>query len=106
MTHTIDLRPGYASLDLAYEGSDGLTHYAKLVWVYGDGTARISRGYYGSDRVETLDGFRVMRTGELLRLPERLYHDPSGRECALAGRGEPDACKACLLDIEAEATRH
>lgn len=27
-------------------------------------------------------------------------HDPTGRECALAGRGDPTGCPACLAEIE------
>lgn len=30
---------------------------------------------------------------------ENFTHDPSGRECALAGRGDPAGCPACLAEI-------
>jgi hypothetical protein len=101
--YTIKLTPGYASLDLRYEGSDGLTHYAKLEWVWADGTATISRGYYGKDRVRSLAGYTTMRGGELLELPAPGEHDPSGRECALAGRDDPAGCPLCLADRAAWA---
>jgi hypothetical protein len=50
----------------------------------------VSRAY-GGDCAHTLEA----------ELEAELEHDPSGRECALAGRGDPSGCPLCLADIAA-----
>jgi hypothetical protein len=68
MTHTIALVPGYASLDIVKWERD-VPHYAKLMAVHTDGTVSIWSPIWGATVLDTLEGWTVMRTGELLAIP-------------------------------------
>ena len=64
-----DPRPYFWPDEITYRGSDGQRHYGRIVARHSDGTVTLSRGYYGTARLQLtpVDDARNYHTGEPVR---------------------------------------